>query len=76
MWAEWAMLGYAALTLVMMIIWWDQLVNPVGMLVGRAEAVATTLALWGLYRWRPCRLSMLIRVAGLMAWLGWWYPDT
>ncbi len=70
------MLGYAALTLVMMIIWWDQLVNPVGMLVGRAEAVATTLALWGLYRWRPCRLSMLIRVAGLMAWLGWWYPDT
>lgn len=70
------MLGYAALTLVMMIVLWQELVNPVGMLVGRAEAVATTLALWGLYRWRPCRLTMLIRVAGLMAWLGWWYPDT
>ena len=70
------MVGYVALTLVMMFVLWDQLVNPVGMLVGRAEAVATTLALWGVYRWRPCRLTMLIRVAGLMAWLGWWYPDT
>lgn len=70
------MVGYVALTLVMMFVWWDQLVNPVGMLVGRAEAVATTLVLWGIYRWRPCRLTMLIRVAGLMAWLGWWYPDT
>lgn len=70
------MVGYVALTLVMMFVLWDQLVNPVGMLVGRAEAVATTLALWGIYRWRPCRLTMLIRVAGLMAWLGWWYPDT
>ena len=76
LWAEWAMLLYVAVTLVMMSVEWSSLVDPVGMLKGRAGAVATTLALWGLYRLRPCRLTMFIRVAGLMAWLGWWYPDT
>ena len=76
LWAEWAMLGYTALTLVLMAVLWDRLVSPVDMLAGRAGAVLTTLALWGVYRRWPCRLTMFVRVAGLMAWLGWWYPDT
>jgi len=74
--AEWAMLAYTAFTLVLMAVLWGRLVDPVGMLAGRAGAVLTTLVLWGVYRRWPCRLTMLVRVAGLMAWLSWWYPDT
>lgn len=70
------MLGYTALTLILMAVLWDQLVNPVGMLEGRAGAVLTTLVSWAFYRRWPCRLTMFVRVVGLMAWLGWWYPDT
>jgi membrane-associated phospholipid phosphatase len=46
------------------------------MLWGRFRIVVTTLALWGVYRMMPCRLTRLCRVALQMALLSWWYPDT
>lgn len=73
---EWAVLAYTAFTLVLMVIHWGQLVGPVPMLKGRAGAVALTIALWQLYRWKPCKLTMVLRVAGQLCLLGWWYPDT
>lgn len=75
-WFEWAVLAYVLLTTVLMAVLWGRLVDPVPMLTLRAGAVAMTLALWQLYRWRPSRLTAVLRVAGQMALLAWWYPDT
>ena len=73
---EWVAFGYLAFTVLMMIILWDKLANPADMIKGRIQFVLVTLALWGVYRLFPCRLTMFARVLGQMSFLGWWYPDT
>ncbi len=73
---EWVMLAYALFTLLFMAVQWGQLVNPMPMLLGRVGAVAMTLLLWQLYRFKPCRLTAVLRVIAQMCLLGWWYPDT
>ena len=73
---EWAILVYTAFTLVLMALWWNQLVNPVPMLLGRAGAVAATVCLWLVYRRWPSRWTMVLRVVAPLCMLGWWYPDT
>ena len=69
-------MGYMVFTLMMMLLMWTKLVNPEPMLWGRFQYVAVTLAMWGVYRMVPCRLTMLARIVAQMAFLGWWYPDT
>lgn len=44
--------------------------------MGRIRIAVITVALWGVYRMLPCRLTRLARVVVQMALLGWWYPDT
>jgi len=44
--------------------------------MGRVQAVAIILALWGVYRMAPCRLTHFARIAAQLALLSWWYPDT
>ena len=73
---EWVAFGYLAFTVLMMIILWDKLATPEDMIKGRIQFVLVTLALWGVYRLFPCRLTMFARVLGQMSFLGWWYPDT
>lgn len=73
---EWIAMGYLLVTLVMMAVTWPRLVNPGAMLGLRAAFVAATLAAWGVYRWKPCRLTMLLRIVVQMVFLSWWYPDT
>ncbi|MCR4957504.1 MAG: phosphatase PAP2 family protein [Prevotella sp.] len=73
---EWAVLSYAAFTLVLMAVYWRELVNPMSMLSGRAGVVAMTLVLWQAYRRWPSKLTMVLRVIGQLCFLGWWYPDT
>ena len=73
---EWIAMGYLLITLVMMALTWPKLVNPGDMLGMRAGFVAATLAAWGVYRWKPCRLTMFLRIAVQMIFLSWWYPDT
>ena len=73
---EWVVLGYLALTLLLMLFMFTRLANPDAMLWGRVRVVAITLALWLVYRLLPCKLTMLIRVGGQMGLLAWWYPDT
>ena len=73
---EWAMLAYCLFTLLLMALWGGRLVNVGPMLLLRASAVAMIFALWLLYRWKPCRLTMMLRVAGQLSLLGRWYPDT
>ena len=73
---EWIVIAYLLFTLVLMAMWWQRLVNPVDMLIGRACWLVATLAAWGFYFWRPSRWAMLLRVTVQLAFLSWWYPDT
>ncbi len=73
---EWLVLAYTAFTLLLMAFFWGRLVNPAPMLLGRVGVVAMTLVLWQVYRRWPSRLTLLLRVAGQLCVLGWWYPDT
>ncbi len=73
---EWAMALYMLFTLVLMLILWSDLVNPLPMLKDRAIIVVATAAAWGTYRLWPCRLTALARVILQMALLALWYPDT
>ena len=73
---EWAVLGYVALTLLLMAVMWNDLVKPVPMLMVRMGAIATIIALWQLYRWKPSKWTMMLRVTGQLVFLIWWYPDT
>ncbi len=74
--AEWAMVAYMALTLLLMLFTYTKLHNPESMLWGRLRIAAITAALWAVYRMWPCRLMRFARVAVQMALLSWWYPDT
>lgn len=76
-WAvEWVVIAYIVFTLLLMVSWWNQLVNPMEMLYMRARVLLCMGAMWLLYRWRPCKLTRLTRVTGLMITLSWFYPDT
>lgn len=73
---EWIATGYLLLTLLMMAVLWDKLVSPEQMIKGRITFVLVTLAAWGVYWLKPCRLTMFLRIAVQMVFLSWWYPDT
>lgn len=74
--ADWVIIGYMAFTLILMLCWWDKLVHPMEMLWMRLRVLVVIGVLWAFYHWRPCRLTRLIRVTGLMLLLSWFYPDT
>lgn len=73
---EWIAIGYLLLTLLMMAVLWDKLVSLEQMIKGRITFVLVTLAAWGVYWLKPCRLTMFLRIAVQMVFLSWWYPDT
>jgi len=73
---EWAMIIYLLFTLVMMMITYTKLQNPEAMLLERGRYAIMTLALWGVYRLLPCRVTLLFRVALQLLYLSVWYPDT
>ena len=73
---EWVAFAYLAFTVVMMVILWDKIANPGDMIKGRIQFTLVTLAMWGIYRLWPCRLTIFSRILVQMAFLGWWYPDT
>ena len=65
-----------AFTMLMMVVLWNKIANPADMIKGRIQFTLVTLAIWGVYRLWPCRLTIFLRVLVQMAFLGWWYPDT
>ena len=74
--AEWVVVGYMLLTTLMILFTWTKHPDPVAMLWGRFHTAVSMVALWGVYRLVPCRLTMLCRVMLQLAMLSWWYPDT
>lgn len=73
---EWAVMAYLVFTLLLIVITYTKLQAPGAMIWGRVQVVISTLALWGVYRMIPCRLTMMFRVALQLILLSWWYPDT
>ena len=73
---EWGMMIYAAITLVLMLVFYTRLQNPLSMLALRIQSVLMVLALWWIYRMIPCRFIMLLRVICQIVLLATWYPDT
>ena len=73
---EWVMLGYMAITVFTMLFTFTKVVNPESMLWGRLRILVMTLALWGVYRMIPCRITKMVRIMAQLALLAWWYPDT
>ena len=73
---EWVVMGYLAITTLLMLFTYTKVHNPGEMLWGRVQIVIMTLALWAVYRMLPCRFTRLCRILAQMALLSWWYPDT
>ena len=74
--AEWVVVGYLVLTLLLLFFTYTKVYNPESMLWGRIRVLAMMVALWVVYRLWPCRLTMLARITAQLALLSWWYPDT
>ena len=73
---EWIALAYMAFTILVMAVLWDKLPNTGAMIKLRIQFVLVTLAVWGVYYLKPCKLTILLRVVVQMIFLSWWYPDT
>lgn len=73
---EWVMLGYMAITVIVMLFTYTKLVNPESMILGRMRVLVMTGALWAVYRMVPCRATLAVRAMAQIALLAWWYPDT
>lgn len=74
--AETAMVIYAIFTLALVLFTSTKLGNADALLWERIRVVMTTVALWVVYRQWPCRQMAFARIAILLVFLGWWYPDT
>ena len=73
---EWVMIVYAVGTLLLVFLMQTMLHDTSAMIVLRVQAVAIVLALWGVYRMVPCRLTLFIRVMAQVALLQQWYSET
>lgn len=73
---EWVVLAYLMLTMLVVFFTYTKAENPDAMIWGRVRIAVITVALWGVYRMLPCRLTRFVRVVVQLALLSWWYPDT
>ena len=56
---EWVVMGYLAITTLLMLFTYTKVHNPGEMLWGRVQIVIMTMALWAVYRMLPCRFTRL-----------------
>ena len=68
-------LVYVAVTTVMVLLFWNQLANPVGMLGLRLIAVAIMIVTHFTFKLLPTRWALAWRSFPLFALLIWWYPE-
>ena len=73
---EWLCLGYMMLTALLILIFWQKMDHPMGMIYDRLWILGILLVLWGIYRMYPCRLLRFIRISVQMFMLQVWYPET
>jgi membrane-associated phospholipid phosphatase len=73
---EWVMLAYMAFTLLLMAVMYTKLADPYTLFWNRMQALAITIALWGVYRLLPCRFTHFARIGAQLLLLSCWYPET
>lgn len=73
---EKATLAYTLLTSVLIAFLWSGMNHPEALLQGRALVAAGIAFTCGLYRFAPCRATLLLRHIYPLTLLGYWYPDT
>lgn len=73
---EKATLGYTVLTAAAILLLWTDMTHPATLLQGRAFVVAGIAVTCALYRFLPCRATLLLRHIYPLTLLGYWYPDT
>lgn len=69
-------LAYNALTTVLLFVMFNRMHAPSDIIINRCLIVALTATAWGIYRWHPCRLTILARIVAQMSLLAYWYPET
>lgn len=67
---------YNLLTTLLIIIFFNRLNDPQAMLLGRFFILAGTFTIIYVYSKYPSRATRFLRLAGQMALLSYWYPDT
>lgn len=73
---DWATLIYAALTTLLLLIFWSKNEAPWTLLSVRIAAVAVVFILLAIHTRWPNRWTMLVRLIFPLTMLGVWYPDT
>lgn len=73
---EKATLAYTVFTVVLMLVFWSGMHDPMRLLIGRAFVVAGMAACIGAYRCAPSRATLLLRTLYPLTLLAYWYPDT
>ena len=67
---------YNLLTTLLIIVFFNRLHNPQGMLMGRFVIAFATFAVIYLYTKLPCKAMRFLRLVAQVALLSYWYPDT
>lgn len=66
---------YIAFTSILMLIYWNNLLDPATLIVNRAGSLAAMAFFYAIYRFKPCRLTWLLRCIPLLFGLIYWYPE-
>ena len=67
---------YNLLTTLLIIVFFNRLHDPQGMLIGRFVIAFATFAVIYLYTKLPCKAMRILRLVAQVALLSYWYPDT
>lgn len=67
---------YNLLTTLLIIVFFNRLHDPQGMLMGRFVIAFATFAVIYLYTKLPCKAMRFLRLVAQVALLSYWYPDT
>lgn len=67
---------YNLLTTLLIIVFFNRLHDPQGMLMGRFVIAAATFAVIYLYTKLPSKATRFLRIVAQVALLSYWYPDT
>ena len=73
---ELATLCYTLFTLLLILLLWQRMSNPLALVEGRALVLGGMGLLWWFYHLRPNPYLLFLRYLFPLSLLGYWYPDT
>lgn len=67
---------YMLFTSALIGIYWNGITDPVSMIITRLFMLAAMAVVYGIYLFRPCRATKILRIFPALLGLIWWYPET